>query len=424
MKHFLFEDREYKINPRFRRKRNEQDSAQALARLIKRINKYSRPGSGGSRGGLRKTDVRQKCVVKAQYSKNMKAHQVQLDKYLSREGTDQDGSRAKLYGTDLEEYQKNMVDKNFRIFLSPQSDKADLTDLTNRFVKKLELQTGYKLFWIGANHYNTAHPHAHLLINGVDKNGKEVNLPRDTVRTFMRETSRDICTSQLGNRTREELSLEKEKELTASRFTRLDETIKELCGGTYRVNLNEAEKDRKRILTRLEHLRKLNLCTYVDEGYRLSSKWEDNLKANGRYNTFLESRSSLQYSKKANLKVYSGEHGRITGKVTKVYRTDGDASDNHAVVLETLDGKAFFIPMFKKPELRDRDKIFELKAGDLVTLQTYKTQQGRLTPIIYKAGEKNLVKEIQKNGYTGTLAQSLINESKQTKLSIKSYERS
>jgi len=414
MRHFLFEDREYKINPRFRRKRNEQDSAQALARLVRRINNKPRSKGGGFGGGPRKVDVRQRCVVKAQYSSNGKSHKAQLENYLSREGTDQDGSRAKLYGTEIEDYRKNMVDKNFRIFLSPQSDKTDLTDLANRFVKKLELQTGYKLFWVGANHYNTAHPHAHLLINGVDQNGKEVNFPRDVVKTFMRESARDICTSQIGSRSREELDLEKEKNLTASRYTRLDDTIKNLSEGTLRVNHNNADsKDRERILTRLEHLRKLNLCTFADGGYKLSSRWEDDLRNNGRYNTFLKSRDTLQYSKPQNLIVYSGDEGRISGKVTRVFKTDEDSSDNHAVIVETLNGKAFFIPLLKKPELRDRDKTSDLKAGDLITLQTYKTQQGRLTPIMYKAGENQLIREIKKNGYTGMLAQSIITGSEQ-----------
>ena len=190
MRHFLFEEKEYRINTRFRRKRNEQDSAQALARLLR--NKSPRHASCGGRG-VRKTDARQKCVAKMQYSSSIDAHRLQLEHYLVREGTDRDGSRAKLYGTDLEAYKQNMVEKNFRIFLSPQSDRVDLTDLTKRFITKLELQTGYKLYWQAANHYNTSHPHAHLLINGVDKNGKEITFPKDIVKTFMRETARTIC---------------------------------------------------------------------------------------------------------------------------------------------------------------------------------------------------------------------------------------
>jgi hypothetical protein len=406
MRHFLFETKEYRINPRFRRRRNEQDSAQALARLLRQMCPRKR-GSAGNGGG-RRTDARQKCVVKTQYSDSVEAHRVQLERYLVREGTDIDGSRAKLYGTDLEEYRSNMTGRNFRVFLSPQSDRIDLGNLAAELVKKLEQQTGYSLYWQAANHYNTAHPHAHLLINGKDKNGKEVAFPRDVVKTFMREYARDICTAQIGNRTRAEIALDHEQELSAGRYTLLDGKIKEISGGALQVNPQWIKADRERLLARLENLRKMNLCVYKDGAYRLSPGWEDDLRANGRYNAYLDARSKLQYTDQANLKVFSGEQGIIIGKVTRAYRTDGDASDNHALVVEGLDGKAYFVPLFRKPEMYDGKEKTEVKEGELVSIKTYESQRGRLTPVIFRREASQVRKEILKNGYTGGLASEIM----------------
>jgi hypothetical protein len=432
MRHFLFEEKEYRYKPYFKRRRNQQqDSALALAKLLQRITPRSQKGSGGGiknsgfKGGSRSVDVRQKCIVKMQYSNSIEAHRTQLKQYLSREGTDIDGERAKLYGTDSLEYQNNMVKRNFRIFLSPQSNNIDLTELSSRFVKKLEQQTGFSLFWQAANHYNTAHPHAHLLINGIDKNGKEVEIPRDIVKTFMREYARDICTSQIGNRTREDIALEKDKLLEAKRYTKLDETIKGLCNGTFRLDPARIISGNERVLTRLDNLRKMGLCTYADGSYKLSSRWEEDLRDNGRYNTYLAARSKLQYTNPANMKIFSGEHGTITGKVTKIYRTDDDASDNHAVIVEALDGKAYFVPLFKKPEMFTgrENKVFKdgkltivkeksiLKEGELVSIKTYESQRGRLTPSIFKREVGDIQREIKKHGHTGTLA-SEINQRK------------
>jgi hypothetical protein len=359
LRHFLFEEKEYRINPRYRRKRNEQDSAMALAKLLQKLSPRTRSRSktglysSGSKyhggGARRDVDARQKCVVKMQYSNSIKAHRAQLEEYLVREGTDIDGGRAKLYGTDLEEYRENMVDRNFRIFLSPQSDKINLKDLTEKFMKTMEQRTGYKFYWQAANHYNTAHPHAHVLINGKDKYGREVEIPRDIVKTFMREYARDICTSQIGNRTAGEIALEKEKELEAQRFTRLDEKLKDLCGGSFSIYPNQIYSNRERVLTRIENLRKMGLCSYNDGAYRFSPKWEDDLRANARYNTFLAARSQLQYTDQANLKVFSGADGAVTGRVTKIYRPEDDFSNNHAVIIEGLDGKAYFVPLLKAP---------------------------------------------------------------------------
>ena len=407
MRHFLFEDREYQYRPSFKRGKNEPDSARALARFL---NRKSPRRSGGRSGGSKKVDARQKCVVKAQYSGSLEAHRVQLEKYLVREGTDRNGEKAVLYGSDIDEYRSNMTEKNFRIFLSPQSDKADLTALAERFVKKLELQTGYKLYWQAANHYNTAHPHAHLLINGKDKNGKDVVFPRDIIKTFMRETARDICTSQLGSRTKKDMALEREKEIGAARFTKLDGRIKELCGGTFRPDLDGKPKDRERVLARLEHLRKLKLCAFEGGGYKLSPRWEEDLAANGRYNAFLKAREGLEYAAPQRLRVYTGEHGMVPGRVTKIFRTDGDASDNHAAVLETLSGEAFFIPLFKKPEVYEGKERTPLEEGALITAKANPSQRGRLTPSLFRLDLKQARREVKKRGYAGKLADAVLSE--------------
>jgi len=421
MRHFLFEEKEYRIKPYFKRRKQGQDSAVALAKLLKRFTPRSKIkpsvivyGGGSAKRGI---DMRQKCVVIVNYSNSKKAHLDQLfqgRKYLVREGTDIDGSRAKLYGTDIDEYRQNMVDKNFRIFLSPQTNKFDLKDLAEKFIKKLEQQTGYSLYWEAANHYNTAHHHAHLLINGIDKNGKEVEIPHDVVKTFMREWAKDICTSQIGFRTSEELAIEKERELEAQRFIKLDQIIKELGGDDGKVYTNQIYVDRERILTRLENLRKLGMCTYDKGAYHLTDQWEENLRANARYNTFLEARSELKYADPSKLKVYTGDYGTITGKVTKIYRLEDDASDNHAVVIESEDGKsAYFVPLFKapqmltgkskpllengKPVIKDGKPVMErektrLTEGETVSIKAYANQKGRLTPVIFKDNSMSAIR--------------------------------
>jgi hypothetical protein len=407
VRRFLFEDKEYRYRPVFKRRREGPDSAQALARLLNRKGPR-RPAHSG--GGQKKADLRQKCVVKAQYSNSIEAHRVQLEKYLVREGTDRNGERAALYGTGLGEYRNNMVEKNFRVFLSPQSGKTDLTALAERFVKKLELQTGYKLYWQAANHYNTAHPHAHLLINGRDKNGRDVVFPRDIVKTFMRETARDLCTAQLGTRTKADLAVEREKEIEAARFTKLDGMIKELCGGGFRPNLAGAGKDRGRVLARLEYLRRVKLCVYEGGGYKLAARWEADLTANGRYNAFLKAREGLQYTQASRLRVYAGEAGAVTGRVTKIYRTDGDASDNHAVVLETLDGRAYFIPLMRKPEAYAGKEKAPVAEGDFLTVKAPPSQRGRLAPVMFPRDLKQARREIKKGNIAGKLAEAVLNE--------------
>ena len=399
MRHYLFEDKDYQIKATFKKRKNIRDPAAELARLFKKRH-------GGSFGGSghKAPDLRQRCTTKMQYSSSIEAHKVQLEKYLSREGTAIDGGPAELFGTDIKEYQKNMDKRNFRIFLSPESSGVDIKKLAEQFIQKLEKQTGYILYWEGACHYNTAHPHAHLLINGKDKNGKEIKFPKDMVKTFMRETSMDLCTDHIGKRSLKEVEIAKEKELSAPRWIKFDNHIHSLCGISNQINPVSIKFDRQKTLGRIKTLCKLNLCTYENGKYVFKKNWEDDLKSNGKYNTFLRARGELRYSDAASMKIFTGSQGLVTGKITKIYRTDGDASNNHAVILEGIDGKAYFIPLLKMPELFDSGKKSLLKEGELITIKTYESQTGRLTPLFIKKDLKAVQNEILKNRYSGKLA--------------------
>ena len=401
MRHFLFEEKEYRYRADFRRSRQARDPVAELARLFRRKSVATRPKP-------RPKDLRQKCIAKMQYSNSIEAHHVQLEKYLIREGAGLDGSVPELFGTNIDEYKENMVPRNFRVFLSPETGGVDLENLAEQFVKKLEKQTGYQIYWQGACHYNTAHPHTHLLINGIDKQGREVHFPKDVVKTFMRETARDLCTGQLGNRTWKDLEREQEQALTAPRYTKLDDKIEELSINS-KVTVGKHTYDRERILARIETLKKLKLCTYENGGYVFKKDWQDDLRANGRYNAFLKAREELKYTDPSLMKVYTGEQGVVTGKVTKIYRTDDDASDNHAVVLEGIDGKAYFVPLLKKPELHDGKEKSLLREGELVAIKAYQSQRGRLTPLFFKMDLKSAQKEIKKDGHSGALADEIKN---------------
>jgi hypothetical protein len=113
--------------------------------------------------------------------------------------------------------------------------------------------------------------------------------------------------------------------------------------------------------------------------------------------------------------VYSGAAGEISGRVTKAYRTDDDASDNHAVVVESPDGRSWFVPLFKTPDMRvwnPAEKKFnkmKLTEGELVSVKTYQTQQGRLTPAIYRKEPWRFKGEFARSS-GGDLANALVAE--------------
>ncbi len=391
-RHFIGVE-DYEIKPEWKaphKKTNSIAMGLAALYLIRRYcsGKKKRGGSGGIKSRhYPAKDTRQRCTVKMHYSKSMEAHKEQINRYLVKEGKGKDGKAPELYGTPQDEYRKNMTNKNFRIFLSPASNNVPLETLTKAFIDTLESQTGYKLYWVASEHYDTAHHHAHILINGKDKNGKDVFFPRDLVKTYMRESARNICTSLIGERSREDMKKEKEGQLEANRFTYLDEQIKgKLIDGKYHLHSWDAESTR----LRLDHLTSIGMCSYKDNHFQFTNNWEKTLRTNGRYNSFLAARKELLYTNEAHLELYDGSQGLVSGVVTKIYKTD-EVSDNHAILLEGIDGKAYFIPLFRKPKI---------SPGATIEIRPEKNQRGRLEPKIVMKAEKDLKQSCEQKGFT------------------------
>jgi hypothetical protein len=398
VKHFIGVD-DYEISPEWKPIHKRPNIALGLAALymLRRYNaSKKKKGSGGGSGRRSYTqvkDTRQRCTVKMHYSRSMAAHKEQINRYLVKEGKGKDGQMPTLYGTPQDEYRKNMVEKNFRIFLSPASNNVPLETLAKTFVSSLEAQTGYKLYWVAAEHYDTAHHHVHLLINGQDKNGRDVFFPPDMVKTFMRESARNICTSLIGSRTKEDIAKEKEGQLTANRYTWLDDKIKERLADN-KLQLTSKDRRNESLVNRLDHLMELRLCRFENDKFLFFQGWDQKLRTNGRYNAFLSARKELKYTNEQNLELYDGSKGIVSGVVTKIYKTD-EVSDNHAILLESIDGNAYFIPMFKKPKIR---------YGEGIQVTPQKNQRGRLTPTIEKKTKEELLAKSEARDYRYGLA--------------------
>lgn len=300
------------------------------------------------------TGVKQNCSVIAKYRNDKAGHLKNLE-YIRKEGKGRDGEEPELYGSEENEemYKNQAADKNWRIILSPQSNNIDLTALTKTFIEKLEEETGYKFTWVAANHYDTDNFHTHILINGIDKNGKEVRfLPRNKVSNLMRMYAQNICTDMIGYRSQNEIEKDYEKMTTKNYFTKLDRTLEEYCDEYGIVSRKYLDSKRQINLTdRLIYLEKIGLAQYMKtQGtYHLKKEWKDELKLLGKYNTFYDGRKYSGVSAdKYSLYENKGNES-IEGEIRKIYTMQKD-SNNFAVVLKTKDGRGLYVPLNFYPE--------------------------------------------------------------------------
>lgn len=238
-----------------------------------------------------------RCTAKVSYVKNRKPGQWRAHgKYLEREGAQQEGEKGQGFVADaesvsvartLEAWQNEGDPHLFKAILSPEDPLGPegLREFTRGFNQKIQAVIGKEYDWIAVDHYNTSHPHIHLLIRGKDN----LQLAPDLIRRGMREAAAEVLTEQLGYRSEKDLIRAKEQELEARRFTGLDRAIQSVAVrhesgywlvDTYPDDLRERASEERRLrLARLENLVKIGVADKIGPNtWRLESGWDTALK--------------------------------------------------------------------------------------------------------------------------------------------------
>src|SRR3546814_17815790 len=81
---------------------------------------------------------------------------------------------------------------------------------------------GTRLDWVAVDHYNTGHPHTHIVLRGRDDRGKDLVIARDYITTGMRERAAEIVSFDLGPRSDREVENRLRVVVGQERFTSLD----------------------------------------------------------------------------------------------------------------------------------------------------------------------------------------------------------
>ena len=290
----------------------------------------------------------QRVTFKMSYSNTISSHKKYLTNYMIQKEHDEIIDKPELFGSDYEEYEKNMVPLNFKFIISPENQNVDLEVLVKDFIKRTELFTGYKFYWQAAIHTNTDHKHAHICINGKDMNGEKVRFRKEWIKKNFRDELSYIATQMVGERTEKEIEAGIKKLPYAKRWTKLDEEIKAMGNYiTLSPLMNSVIQERVAFIASLNLAKKINANTYkIDDDY------EEVLTATGRYNTYLE--NYIQFN--GNLEMYNGKS--IQGKVIKTITFDKDESWNDAIIVQK-GNKNIYVPIWQL----QKDNLFDKKVN-------------------------------------------------------------
>jgi hypothetical protein len=157
-------------------------------------------------------------------------------RYLSRESAGLrsgqreagfDATRQKLDVTHcLHDWQRAGDLRLWKIIISPEfGEHLDMSELARGIMAEIEQEAGTALEWVAVAHYNTGHPHVHIALRGIDRQRREIRLPRGFIQHGIRKIAEGWCTEALGYRTRAQAMEAQRREVNQTRYTSLDRLI-------------------------------------------------------------------------------------------------------------------------------------------------------------------------------------------------------
>ncbi|MDU6135812.1 relaxase/mobilization nuclease domain-containing protein [Bradyrhizobium sp.] len=154
--------------------------------------------------------------------------------YLKRDGVTRDGSRGKLFDAAGDEADgRDFAERcegdrhHFRFIVSPDDagELSSLRSFTRELMDQASRDLDTQLDWVAVDHWNTEHPHIHILVRGRADDGSDLVISRDYIATGLRARAGDLVTRELGPRSELEVRRGLEAEVTAERWTKLDRAL-------------------------------------------------------------------------------------------------------------------------------------------------------------------------------------------------------
>lgn len=273
-------------------RRSGQGAFDLKGRQGRRRSGRGRDAAARARGARRRVIVKAR-IVRHRGSRYTAAPLAMHMRYLRREGVTRDGAPAEMFdrdgAADPAAFAERCQDDrhHFRFIVSPE-DAGSLDDLratTRDLIAQAEKDLGTRLDWVAVDHWNTDHPHVHVLIRGVGVDGRDLVIDPDYMTKGLRQRAEALVSLELGPRSPEEIAASLDREVAADRWTSLDRTLRGRVGPDGLVDLRPpadgGEHVPPRLVGRAQHLQRLGLADEQGGRWRLADDLELRLRALG-----------------------------------------------------------------------------------------------------------------------------------------------
>lgn len=154
--------------------------------------------------------------------------------YLQRDGVTRDGTPGRMFDAAGDEVDARdfagrcQGDRHhFRFIVSPD-DAGELSDLrafTRDLMGEMARDLGTRLDCAAIDHWNTEHPHIHVLVRGQGDDGGDLVISRDYICRGLRARAERLATLELGPHSEQEVRQALERQVDADRWTSLDQAL-------------------------------------------------------------------------------------------------------------------------------------------------------------------------------------------------------
>src|SRR6516165_9773783 len=316
-------------------------------------------------------------------SKSVDAHL----RYLERDGVDRDGQRGKAYSAvEGEADGKAFVERGrddrhqFRFIVAPEdsNEMADLRSFTRDLMRQVQTDLGTRLDWIAIDHYNTGHPHTHIIVRGVLEEGGVLNIAGDYIAYGIRYRASELVTLELGHQSELELQAKLKTEVEAERWTRLDNVVATEQRERGIIDLRSGEgttyafrENRGAMIGRVKFLERYGLSSEAETGqWVISDRSEAILKElsdrNDIIKTMHRALASHSLEEERGIEQYV-RHGvrpgeKIAGRVLAKGLAGDEMDERVYLVIDGVDGRVHHVEFSDSSYLKDigRDMIVEV----------------------------------------------------------------
>jgi type IV secretory pathway VirD2 relaxase len=335
--------------------------------------------------------------------------------YLRREGVTKDGAAGLMFEAERDDadhraFAERCEDDrhHFRFIVSPDdaTELSDLKTFTRDLMAQVQGDLGTKLDWVAIEHWNTVHPHVHVIIRGRADDGHDLVISRDYIREGMRARAEGLVTRELGPRSEQEIKRSLTEQIEAERWTRLDRTLaREAAANSGIIDLRPdryRERDDLQAIKigRMRQLERLGVAHQAGVGqWTLAENAEPTVRALGERNDIIKRihRGLAEYGWERATSSFAltgeAEPSPVVGRLV-ARGLDDELTGTAYAVVDGIEGRAHHI------RLPDLDATGDSGPGSIVELRRYEDSKGRQRLALAVRSDLTLETQMKANGAT------------------------